>query len=272
MSKLRRCARPSSSTTGCCSYSCSDTQNLKVFTFKELKATTKNFKPDLIIGEGSFGRVYQDWLDKSYYNPSFQMGVSSKGLASHEEKANGVKVKTKVNPLLNCKDKGGAVESLYLSCNNGSKEKVSLADKENNRSRIEIGCAIQNDKSRLLSHRLIMQNFENTKGNYVAGVFNRCVVVCNMVEMKSKKDSSSSCGSPISDVRRQARDKGIRRQERDKRIRQSMGEKGSQHLGERTKASGGVSTNCGVPKMREERKSVVRLGSVIWGLLIRLMG
>ncbi|TXG55519.1 hypothetical protein EZV62_020775 [Acer yangbiense] len=62
MSKLKGyLARPSNSTGYCI---CSDTSpNLKVFTFKELKAATKNFIPDLMIGEGSFGRVYKGWLD-----------------------------------------------------------------------------------------------------------------------------------------------------------------------------------------------------------------
>ncbi|MCI20072.1 putative serine/threonine-protein kinase Cx32 chloroplastic-like, partial [Trifolium medium] len=39
------------------------TSNLRIFTFAELKAATKNFKPDTLLGEGGFGKVYKGWLD-----------------------------------------------------------------------------------------------------------------------------------------------------------------------------------------------------------------
>ncbi|KAF8677253.1 hypothetical protein HU200_046733 [Digitaria exilis] len=35
--------------------------NLRTFTFIELKAATKNFRPDSVLGEGGFGRVYKGW-------------------------------------------------------------------------------------------------------------------------------------------------------------------------------------------------------------------
>lgn len=32
---------------------------MRVFTLAELKAATKNFKPDTVLGEGGFGTVYK---------------------------------------------------------------------------------------------------------------------------------------------------------------------------------------------------------------------
>lgn len=37
--------------------------NLRIFSFAELKAATKNFRSDTVLGEGGFGRVYKGWLD-----------------------------------------------------------------------------------------------------------------------------------------------------------------------------------------------------------------
>lgn len=34
----------------------------KVFTFQELASATENFNPDLLVGEGGFGRVYRGRL------------------------------------------------------------------------------------------------------------------------------------------------------------------------------------------------------------------
>ncbi|XP_047943522.1 uncharacterized protein LOC125190297 isoform X2 [Salvia hispanica] len=36
--------------------------NLRVFSFTELKVATRNFRGDLVLGEGGFGRVYKGWL------------------------------------------------------------------------------------------------------------------------------------------------------------------------------------------------------------------
>ncbi|XP_078155559.1 putative serine/threonine-protein kinase PIX13 isoform X2 [Carex rostrata] len=47
-----------------------DSPNLRIFTFVELKSATKNFKPDTILGEGGFGRVYKGWVDEKTLNPS----------------------------------------------------------------------------------------------------------------------------------------------------------------------------------------------------------
>ncbi|KAK4265557.1 hypothetical protein QN277_026591 [Acacia crassicarpa] len=39
-----------------------DVANLREFTLEELKAATKNFRPDSVLGEGGFGRVYKGLL------------------------------------------------------------------------------------------------------------------------------------------------------------------------------------------------------------------
>jgi len=39
------------------------TPNLREFSFQELKNATKNFKPDTLLGEGGFGKVYKGWLE-----------------------------------------------------------------------------------------------------------------------------------------------------------------------------------------------------------------
>lgn len=38
--------------------------NLRSFSFSELKAATRNFKIDTVVGEGGFGKVYKGWIDK----------------------------------------------------------------------------------------------------------------------------------------------------------------------------------------------------------------
>ncbi|KAL2490557.1 Protein kinase superfamily protein [Abeliophyllum distichum] len=37
--------------------------NLRMFSFSELKAATRNFRSDTVLGEGGFGKVYKGWLD-----------------------------------------------------------------------------------------------------------------------------------------------------------------------------------------------------------------
>ena len=57
---------------------------LKIFTFAELKAATRNFRPDTVLGEGGFGRVFKGWVDENTYAPS-KVGV---GMAVAVKKSN----------------------------------------------------------------------------------------------------------------------------------------------------------------------------------------
>lgn len=41
-----------------------------MFSYGDLKAATKNFKSDALIGEGGFGKVYKGWLDEETLTPS----------------------------------------------------------------------------------------------------------------------------------------------------------------------------------------------------------
>lgn len=38
--------------------------NLKSYTYSELKAATRNFRPDSVLGEGGFGSVFKGWIDE----------------------------------------------------------------------------------------------------------------------------------------------------------------------------------------------------------------
>ncbi|KAG9134927.1 hypothetical protein Leryth_001183 [Lithospermum erythrorhizon] len=38
--------------------------NLKIFSFLELKAATKNFRSDTVLGEGGFGKVFKGWIEE----------------------------------------------------------------------------------------------------------------------------------------------------------------------------------------------------------------
>ncbi|KAF9599287.1 hypothetical protein IFM89_036585, partial [Coptis chinensis] len=44
--------------------------NLKIFSLRELKAATRSFCPDNILGEGSFGLVYNGWIDQHKLTPT----------------------------------------------------------------------------------------------------------------------------------------------------------------------------------------------------------
>ena len=41
--------------------------NLKSFTLTELKAATRNFRPDSVLGEGGFGSVFKGWIDEQSF-------------------------------------------------------------------------------------------------------------------------------------------------------------------------------------------------------------
>ncbi|KAK3031213.1 hypothetical protein RJ639_035370, partial [Escallonia herrerae] len=46
------------------------TQNLKVFTFTELRKATNNFGPDTVLGGGGTGMVFKGWVDEKTHAPS----------------------------------------------------------------------------------------------------------------------------------------------------------------------------------------------------------
>ena len=50
------------------------TPNLKMFTLDELKSATRNFRPDTVLGEGGFGRVFKGWVEEKTFKPS-KVGV-----------------------------------------------------------------------------------------------------------------------------------------------------------------------------------------------------
>ncbi|KAI9072398.1 hypothetical protein K1719_045277 [Acacia pycnantha] len=67
--------------------------NLKSFTLAELKAATRNFRPDSVLGEGGFGSVYKGWIDEHSLiatKPGTGMVIAVKrlnqdGLQGHKE-------------------------------------------------------------------------------------------------------------------------------------------------------------------------------------------
>ncbi|WJX32226.1 Interface between microtubules and kinetochore protein, variant 2 [Trifolium repens] len=59
---------------GCCS-SMTDSEifqsnNLKCFTFNELKTATRNFRPSGLVGKSGFGCVYKGWIDENTLAPT----------------------------------------------------------------------------------------------------------------------------------------------------------------------------------------------------------
>lgn len=67
--------------------------NLKNFTFNDLKAATRNFRPDSVLGEGGFGCVFKGWVDEnslSAVRPGTGMVIAVKrlnqeGCQGHQE-------------------------------------------------------------------------------------------------------------------------------------------------------------------------------------------
>ncbi|KAH7523401.1 hypothetical protein FEM48_Zijuj06G0007200 [Ziziphus jujuba var. spinosa] len=60
------------------------TPNLKLFTLADLKKVTRDFRPDTMLGEGGFGRVFKGWVDEKTYAPS-RVGI---GMAVAVKKSN----------------------------------------------------------------------------------------------------------------------------------------------------------------------------------------
>ncbi|KAI3462333.1 hypothetical protein Pfo_018996 [Paulownia fortunei] len=46
------------------------TPNLKIYNYSDLKNATRNFKSDMVLGEGGFGTVYKGWVDEKTLMPS----------------------------------------------------------------------------------------------------------------------------------------------------------------------------------------------------------
>lgn len=44
--------------------------NLRVFTFGELKSAARGFRPDTVLGEGGFGKVFKGWVDEKTLTPA----------------------------------------------------------------------------------------------------------------------------------------------------------------------------------------------------------
>jgi hypothetical protein len=44
--------------------------NLKRFTFNEVKTATKNFRPSGLVDKSGFGYVYKEWIDENTLAPT----------------------------------------------------------------------------------------------------------------------------------------------------------------------------------------------------------
>ncbi|KAK1320047.1 putative serine/threonine-protein kinase NAK [Acorus calamus] len=51
-----------------------ESPNLRIFSFSELKSATKNFRPENVLGEGGFGKVYKGCLEEKSSNLSRSRG------------------------------------------------------------------------------------------------------------------------------------------------------------------------------------------------------
>ncbi|XP_047330523.1 receptor-like cytoplasmic kinase 176 isoform X2 [Impatiens glandulifera] len=67
--------------------------NLKSFTYNDLKVSTRNFRPDTVLGEGGFGCVFKGWIDEHTFaatRPGTGIVIAVKklnqeGLQGHKE-------------------------------------------------------------------------------------------------------------------------------------------------------------------------------------------
>jgi hypothetical protein len=46
-----------------------ESSNVRKFSFSELKGSTRNFRPDSLLGEGGFGSVFKGWMDERTLAP-----------------------------------------------------------------------------------------------------------------------------------------------------------------------------------------------------------
>jgi hypothetical protein len=46
------------------------TQSLRRFSFNDLKACTRNFRPDSMLGRGGFGCVFKGWIEENGTGPA----------------------------------------------------------------------------------------------------------------------------------------------------------------------------------------------------------
>ncbi|KAL6995980.1 putative serine/threonine-protein kinase pix13 [Sarracenia purpurea var. burkii] len=68
------------------------TPNLKMFTYAELKKATRDFRPDTVLGEGGFGRVFKGWVDEKTLAPSkVGVGIPVAVKKSNPDSAQGLK-------------------------------------------------------------------------------------------------------------------------------------------------------------------------------------
>ena len=63
-------ARPKPSDGGLGAGRVLEAPRLREFTLAELRAATRGFKPEMVLGEGGFGRVYKGWVDERTLNPA----------------------------------------------------------------------------------------------------------------------------------------------------------------------------------------------------------
>ncbi|XP_071698512.1 probable serine/threonine-protein kinase PIX13 isoform X2 [Rutidosis leptorrhynchoides] len=68
------------------------TPDLRCYTYSELKSATRNFRPDTILGEGGFGRVFKGWVDGETYAPSkVGIGIPVAVKKSNQDSVQGLK-------------------------------------------------------------------------------------------------------------------------------------------------------------------------------------
>ncbi|KAL3728052.1 hypothetical protein ACJRO7_032754 [Eucalyptus globulus] len=61
------------------------TSEIRAFSFAELKAAARNFRPDAVVGEGGFGKVFKGFLDEKKTNPIAIKRLNSEGTQGFKE-------------------------------------------------------------------------------------------------------------------------------------------------------------------------------------------